>query len=155
MAVLLQRSCVKLGVVSGLDLAQSCRAHYNKYFSFFLYILCEIAIIACDIAEVIGSAVALNLLFKIPIEWGVVITGVDVFIILLGWNAKNLRWFERGIGLLILTVGICLLIVVGKSNPNWNEVFIGFLPQASIFTDPKKLYVAMGIIGATVVRYYY
>lgn len=153
MAVLLQRCCVKLGIVTGLDLAQSCKQYYNKYVSLFLYALCELAIIACDLAEVIGSAAALNLLFNIPIEWGVVITGVDVFIILLGWNAKNLRWFELFIGLLVLTVGICLIIVVVKSNPVWSDVFTGFLPQASIFTEPKKLYIAMGILGATVVSF--
>ena len=151
MAVFLQRSCVKLGVVTGLDLAQSCKQHYNKHFSLFLYVLCELAIIACDLAEVIGSATALKLLFNIPEHWGVVITAVDVFIILLGWNSKNLRWFELFIGLLVGMVGICLLIVVGKSNPDWINVMGGFLPRSSIFTDPKELYIAMSIIGATVV----
>ena len=150
MAVLLQSLCIKLGVVTRLDLAQSCRKYYPKYVNIPLYILAELAIIATDLAEVIGSAIALNLLFNLPIVWGVVITAVDVLIILIGFKAKYLRIFENFIILLVYAVAICLLILVGKSNPDWSKIMLGFLPTATTFTNPKKLYVAMGIIGATV-----
>ena len=150
MAVLLQSLCVKLGVVTGLDLAQSCRKHYHPYVNWVLYIFCELAIIATDLAEVIGSAIALNLLFGLPTVWGVVITAVDVLIILLGWNTKHIRAFEIFIITLVYASAISLLILVGKSGPDWSQVAYGFVPKASVFANPEKLYVAMGIIGATV-----
>jgi manganese transport protein len=149
MAVLLQSLCVRLGVVTGLDLAQSCRKHYPKYVNLVLYVLCEIAIIATDLAEVIGSAIALNLLFKIPTIWGVVITALDVLVILLGWNTKHIRIFEIFIMTLIYACTISLFVLVGKSDPSWGPLLLGYLPSVTTFTDSKRLYVAMGIVGAT------
>lgn len=104
MAVLLQYLCIKLGAVTGYDLAQACRKKYSPVVNISLYILCEIAIIACDIAEVIGSAIALNLLFGLPIEWGVLLTLLDVLIVLVGWNKRHFRRFEYGVILLVLIV---------------------------------------------------
>lgn len=106
---------------------------------------------ATDLAEVIGSAIALNLLFKIPMVYGVLITGFDVLLIMaFGFNAKHMRYFEFGIGALVFATACCLFVVMAKSNPSWGAVAVGFLPSVEIVTDPSKLYVAVGIIGATV-----
>ena len=146
MAVLLQSLSLKLGLVSGLDLAECCRVYYPWYIHIPLYVLCELAIIATDLAEVIGSAIALKLLFGLPIVWGVVITAADVFIILFAWNTKYLRYFEFFIMGLVLSCAICLLVLVGKSQPNWSQVGLGFIPTGSIFTNSEKLYIAIGKI---------
>src|SRR6187455_3116622 len=106
MAILLQALCVKLGIVTGRDLAQACRDHYSRPVSFVLWVLCEIAIAACDLAEVIGSAIALNLLFGIPLIWGVCLTAFDVLLILLLQN-KGFRWLEAFVIALIATIGVC------------------------------------------------
>lgn len=150
MSVIFQSLCIKLGVVTKLDLAENCKKHFNKYFNVVLYLMCEVAIIATDLAEVIGSAIALNLLFDIPILYGILITGFDTLFILFFFNGKFLRYFERGILLLILVTAICFGILVFKTtNSNdWKNVFLGFLPS-NVITSPDALYVSMGIVGAT------
>ncbi|KAF9991714.1 hypothetical protein BGZ79_004097 [Entomortierella chlamydospora] len=154
MAVVLQGLAVKLGVVSGLDLAQACRKFTPKYVNWILYVLAELAIIACDIAEVIGSAVALNLLFKIPLPWGVVITAADVLIVLFAFrddqSVKSRRIFEALVIILVTSVGICFTAEIAYSEPIAKDVFKGFLPSLEILTNPEALYLAIGIIGATV-----
>lgn len=150
MAVLLQSLCIRLGVVTGLDLAQACSKHFSKPLSIFLYVLCEIAIIATDLAEVIGSAIALKLLFNLPLLYGVIITSLDVLVILLGWNSKRFRYFEFIIMLFVSITAFCLLTIVSKSNVKWADVLLGFLPTPDLILDSNALYVAVGIIGATV-----
>ncbi|KAG0091558.1 hypothetical protein BGZ92_000367 [Podila epicladia] len=154
MAIVLQGLAVKLGVVSGLDLAQACRKFTPKYVNWILYVLAELAIIACDLAEVIGSAIALNLLFKIPLAWGVVITAVDVLIILLAFrddqSVKSRRLFEALVILLVTAVGVCFTAEIIISQPVAKDVFRGFLPSSEILTNSEALYLAIGIIGATV-----
>ncbi|TPX30954.1 hypothetical protein SmJEL517_g05608 [Synchytrium microbalum] len=150
MAVLLQSLCIKLGVVTGKDLASSCRAYLNPYVNIAFYLLCELAIVACDLAEVIGTAVALNLLFGLPLVYGVLITGLDVLIILTGFSAKRQRLYEFIIIVLVTAVALCFIILVIKSEPNWAQVIYGFVPTRQIISDPSFLYIAMGIVGATV-----
>ncbi|KAJ3313977.1 hypothetical protein HDV04_001283 [Boothiomyces sp. JEL0838] len=150
MAVLLQSMCVRLGVVKGLDLAQLCRRVFPRWAYLILYVLTELAIMATDLAEVIGSAIALKLLFKIPMFWGVLLTAADVMMILFAWKPENFRYFEFLIFGLVFTCAICLFIVAGKSNPVFSDVMYGFLPKWDIITAPGALYVSVGIIGATV-----
>jgi manganese transport protein len=149
MAVLLQGLASKLGIVTGRDLAQACRDHYPPAVSFVLWVLCEIAIAACDLAEVIGSAIALNLLFGIPVTWGIVITAVDVMVVLLLQN-RGFRLLEAVIIVLIATIGACFLFEIVISRPDFAAVAAGFVPSPSIITDNAKLYIAIGILGATV-----
>lgn len=149
MAILLQALCARLGIVTGRDLAQACRDHYSRPVSFALWILCELAISACDLAEVIGSAIALNLLFKIPIVLGVCITAFDVLLILYIQH-KGFRFLEALVIVLILTVGGCFLFEIIFSRPNIAEVVGGFVPTSQIVRDPAMLYIAIGILGATV-----
>jgi len=149
MAILLQHLSLKLGIVSGRDLAQACRDSYSKKFSFFLWILCEVAIAACDLAEVIGSAVALNLLFNIPLVVGVVLTALDVLIVLYLQN-KGFRYIEALVLALICVIGISFLYELIVSNPSIQGVLGGFIPRQQIITDPGVLYIAIGILGATV-----
>ncbi|KAJ3304022.1 hypothetical protein HDV03_003136 [Kappamyces sp. JEL0829] len=144
------------------DLAAGSQFGYRLLFVVFLsnlmamllqsmYVLCEIAIMATDLAEVIGSAIALNLLFRIPLLWGVLITGLDVMVIVMvGFDAAHMRYFETGIALLVLTTAVCLFLVVGQSGPVVLDVLKGYLPSTEIITAPGSLYVAVGIIGATV-----
>ncbi|KAF9180446.1 hypothetical protein BGZ51_006206 [Haplosporangium sp. Z 767] len=154
MAVVLQGLAVKLGVVTGLDLAQACRKFTPKYVNWILYVLAELAIIACDLAEVIGSAIALNLLFNIPLPWGVVITAADVLIILIAFrddqSVKSRRLFEALVILLVSAVGVCFTLEIVYSQPVAKDVLRGFLPSAEILTNKEALYLAIGIIGATV-----
>ncbi len=149
MAVLLQGLASKLGIVTGRDLAQACRDHYSRRVSFVLWILCEIAIAACDLAEVIGTAIALNLLFDIPIPWGIALTAFDVLVVLYLQN-KGFRLLEALVIALVAVVGGCFLFELVISHPSMAEVAKGFIPTASILTDPDKLYIAIGILGATV-----
>ncbi|RCH79361.1 hypothetical protein CU098_001865, partial [Rhizopus stolonifer] len=165
-AVFLQNLTIRLGTIAGLDLAAASRKYFHRYLNFFLYVLAEIAIIATDIAEVIGSAIALNLLFpQLPLPAGVAITAVDVFIILLFYNEeaddpdspssdsaslKMIRFFEMFVMMLVSAVGICFIIELAYSDIVAVDVFKGYLPTKEIFTDPDILYVAIGIIGATV-----
>jgi manganese transport protein len=149
MAILLQGLASKLGIATGRDLAQACRDHYSKPIGVLLWIACEIAIAACDLAEVIGSAIALNLLFHIPIAVGIVITGLDVLIVLYLQN-KGFRLLEALVIALIATVGACFLFEIILSKPPLGPVLRGFVPSGQIMSDPSMLYIAVGILGATV-----
>jgi manganese transport protein len=149
MAVLLQGLALKLGIVTGRDLAQACRDHFSAPVSFVLWVLCEIAIAACDLAEVIGSAIALNLLFGIPLAVGVVITAIDVLLVLFLQN-KGFRLLEALVIALVATVGACFLFELIISRPEFAEVMKGFVPDRHIVSNPAMLYIAIGILGATV-----
>jgi manganese transport protein len=149
MAVLLQGLASKLGIVTGRDLAQACRDHYSRPVSFALWVLCEIAIAACDLAEVIGTAIALNLLFDIPLTWGIIITALDVLLVLTLQN-KGFRRLEALVIVLIATVGVCFLFELIVSRPDLAAVARGFIPDPDIVRDREKLYLAIGILGATV-----
>src|SRR3954471_9504809 len=149
MAILLQSLCARLGIVTGRDLAQACRDHYSRPVSFFLWVLCEIAICACDLAEVIGSAIALNLLFKIPLVWGVCITALDVLMVMYLQN-KGFRYLEALVVALMLTIGGCFLAEILFSKPAIREVLGGFMPTMEIIKNKDMLYIAIGILGATV-----
>ncbi len=150
MAILLQYLAIKLGVVAELDLAQACRRYYSKFTSFLLWILAEIAIIACDIAEIIGFAIGLNLLFNIPIYIGVIITAFDVFI-LLGLQNKSFRYLEFLVIFMILIILVCLGINIFLSNPNFSEIVYNCLfPTQEIISNNKMLYITAGILGATI-----
>jgi manganese transport protein len=149
MAVLLQGLASKLGIVTGRDLAQACRDHYSRPMSVALWIGCEIAISACDLAEVIGSAIALQLLFGIPLTWGIIITAADVLIVLL-LQQRGFRLLEAVVIMLVATVGACFLFELIISRPELAGVMGGLVPTADIVSDPDKLYIAIGILGATV-----
>jgi manganese transport protein len=149
MAILLQHLSLKLGIVSGRDLAQACRDSYSKRFSIFLWILCEIAIAACDLAEVIGSAVALNLLFKIPLVVGVILTALDVLVVLY-LQKKGFRYIEALVVGLIAVIGISFIYELIVSSPSVRGVLGGFIPNAQIVVNPSMLFIAIGILGATV-----
>jgi len=149
MAILLQGLASKLGIVTGRDLAQACRDNYSRPVNFLLWVGCEIAIAACDLAEVIGTAIALNLLFGIPVMLGVVITAADVLIILYLQN-RGFRLLEALVITLIATVGLCFLFEIILSQPPFGEVMRGFIPTTDIVRNPSMLYVAIGILGATV-----
>ncbi len=148
-AMLLQHLAAKLGIVSGRDLAQACRDHYSRPVSLVLWGLCEIAIAACDLAEVIGSAIALNLLFGLPLAWGVVLTTLDVLVVLFFQN-KGFRIIESIVAGLIVLIFGCFLYEILASHPDWLALSKGLVPQPEIVTNPKMLYVAIGILGATV-----
>ena len=149
MAVLLQGLASKLGIVTGRDLAQACRDHYSKPVSLFLWVLCEIAIAACDLAEVIGTAIALNLLFGIPLTWGICITAFDVMLILF-LQQRGFRILEALVIVLIATVGACFLFEMIISRPDMAAVARGFIPTTQILRDREMLYIGIGILGATV-----
>ncbi|HEY2951207.1 MAG TPA: Nramp family divalent metal transporter [Verrucomicrobiae bacterium] len=149
MAILLQSLCARLGIVTGRDLAQACRDHYSRPVSFGLWILCETAICACDLAEVIGSAIALNLLFKIPLVWGVCITALDVLAVMYLQN-KGFRYIEALVVTLILTVGGCFFAEIIFSRPDVVAVLGGFVPKFEVVYNQDMLYIAIGILGATV-----
>jgi manganese transport protein len=149
MAILLQGLASKLGIVTGRDLAQACRDHYSKPVAFFLWFICEIAIAACDLAEVIGSAIGLNLLFGIPLTWGIAITALDVLIVLYLQN-KGFRLLEALVIALIATIAGCFLFEIIISRPDFAGVAKGFIPTIQILENPEMLYIAIGILGATV-----
>jgi manganese transport protein len=149
MAILLQGLASKLGIVTGRDLAQACRDNYSQPTVWFLWIICELAIAACDLAEVIGSAIALNLLFHIPIPIGIAITAMDVLIVLYLQN-KGFRLLEALVIALVATVGLCFLFEILRSSPPIAEVLRGFIPSTQVVSNPAMLYVAVGILGATV-----
>lgn len=149
MAILLQHLCVKLGVATGRDLAQACRDHYPKPVVWFLWVLCELAIAACDLAEVVGSAIALQLLFGIPLVWGCIITCLDVLAVLYLQN-KGFRYVEALVITLILTIGACFAAELMFAKPSLTGVMLGFVPSAEILTNHGMLYVSIGILGATV-----
>src|ERR1051325_8113705 len=149
MAILLQALCSRLGIVTGRDLAQACRDHYSKPVAMGLWFLCEIAICACDLAEVLGSAIALNLLFGLPLTAGVAITALDVLAVMYLQN-KGFRYIEALVVVLILTIGGCFGAEIFFSKPLVSEVLVGFIPRLDIFKNKEMLYVAIGILGATV-----
>jgi manganese transport protein len=149
MAILLQALALKLGIATGRDLAQACRDHYSRPVSFVLWVLCEIAIAACDLAEVIGSAIALNLLFGIPLIWGVCLTAFDVLLILLLQN-KGFRWLEAFVIALVITIGACFAVELFMAKPAIAEIMRGLVPTTQIVSNPVMLYIAIGILGATV-----
>ncbi len=149
MAILLQHLSVKLGVVAERDLAQACRDHFGRKTSFALWVLCEIAIAACDLAEVIGSAIALNLLFGIPLVWGVIITAADVLLIL-ALQSKGWRVIETIVAGLVFLIGGCFVYEIIASRPDLPEMLRGLIPTTEIVVNPGMLYIAIGILGATV-----
>jgi manganese transport protein len=149
MAILLQALTVKLGLATGRDLAQACRDHYSRPVSFLLWVLCEIAIAACDLAEVIGSAIAINLLFGIPLLWGVCLTVLDVLLILLLQN-RGFRYLEAFVIALVAIIGACFAIELVIARPGLAAISGGLIPRSEIVTNPRMLYLAIGILGATV-----
>ena len=149
MAILLQALALKLGIVTGRDLAQACRDHYSKPVSFVLWVICELAIAACDLAEIIGSAIALNLLFGIPLIVGVCLTALDVLLILFLQN-RGFRYIEALVIGLIAVIGGCFTWELIASRPDLLGIAKGFIPTAQIVTDPGMLFIAIGILGATV-----
>jgi manganese transport protein len=149
MAILLQHLALKLGIVSGRDLAQACRDHYSRPVSLALWVICEVAIAACDLAEVIGSAIALNLLFHLPMVLGVVLTALDVLVVLFLQN-KGFRYLEAVVGALILVIGLCFFYEIIISSPAWRPLIAGLVPSTEVVLNPRALYLAIGILGATV-----
>lgn len=148
-AIVLQSLCARLAVASGRDLAQACRDAFPRWVAWPLWALAELAIIATDIAEVIGTAIGLNLLFGIPLELGVVITALDVFLIL--WlQKKGFRWLEAFIITLLGVIALCFGIQIALADPDWRQVITGFAPTVEIVKNPEMLYLALGILGATV-----
>jgi manganese transport protein len=149
MAILLQALCVKLGVATGRDLAQSCRDNFSKPVSFGLWVLCEIAISACDLAELVGSAIALQLLFHLPLAVGVCLTALDTLAILF-LQHKGFRYLEALVIAVIALIGGCFIAELIFARPDLNSVLQGLVPQSEIVRNPEALYLAIGILGATV-----
>lgn len=148
-AILLQALCSRLGVVTGRDLAQACRDSFSRPIGFVLWILAEAAICATDLAEVIGTAIGLNLLFGLPLEIGVILTALDVFLILWLQNL-GFRWVEAMVVAMLAVIAMCFGVQIALADPNWGEVIRGFAPTTEIVTNPDMLYLALGILGATV-----
>lgn len=148
-AIVLQHLSVKLGIVAERDLAQACKDHFHPSVNFILWIFCEIAIAACDLAEVIGSAIALNLLFGIPLSVGVIITVIDVFLILF-LQSRGFRYIESIVGGLIFVIFASFLYEIFLSKPDIFPLLEGLIPKKEIITNPSMLYIAIGILGATV-----
>ncbi len=149
MAILLQHLCIKLGVATGRDLAQACRDHYSTPTVWFLWVLCELAIAACDLAEVVGSAIGLQLLLGIPLAWGCVITASDVLLVLY-LQTKGFRYIEAIVITLIATIGGCFAAELIFSKPSPTGILLGFVPSPGIVANQAMLYVSIGILGATV-----
>jgi len=149
MAILLQALSLRLGIASGRDLAQACRDTYSRPVTFALWILCEIAIAACDLAEVIGAAIALNLLFGLPLIWGVLLTALDVLLVLF-LQHRGFRYVEALVVGLIVAIAGSFAIELWLAQPVWGQVAAGFIPQTEIIKNPEMLYIAIGILGATV-----
>ncbi len=149
MAILLQTLAARLGIVAQRDLAQACRDYYSRRSSLFLWVMCEIAIAACDLAEVIGSAIALNLLFGIPLLWGVCLTALDVLAILY-LQHKGFRYLETLVVILIGTIGGCYLLEIIMVRPDFLGIARGLVGTPEIFTNRDMLYISIGILGATV-----
>ncbi len=149
MAIVLQALCARLGIGAGRDLAQACRDAFPRWVAYPLWALAEIAICATDLAEVIGTAIGLNLLFGIPLEIGVILTALDVFLILWMQNL-GFRWIEAFIVTLLGVITACFAIQIAMADPDWGGVIRGFAPTTSVITNPDMLYLALGILGATV-----
>jgi manganese transport protein len=149
MAILLQGLAARLGIASGRDLAQACRDHFTRPTTIGLWVLCEIAIAATDLAEVLGSAIALNLLFGLPLFWGVCLTSLDVLLVLY-LQQYRFRYVEVIVVLLILGIAGSFAIQLALARPDLGAVLIGFVPDTEIVHNPEMLYIAIGILGATV-----
>ncbi len=149
LAMLLQSLCAKLGIVAGRDLAQICRERYSKPVSIMLWLACELAIIACDLAEIIGTAIALNLLFGIPLTLGVCLTVFDVFLVL-ALQKRGFRLLEAFIVALITFIAGCFVYQIALAQPDYGALFGGFMPTSELLKNQEMLYIAIGIIGATV-----
>ena len=149
MAIVLQSLCARLGVGAGRDLAQACRDAFPRTVSWALWLSAEIAITATDLAEVIGTAIGLNLLFGIPLEIGVIITAADVFLIL-ALQAFGFRWIEAFVVTLLGVIAACFAVQIAMADPNWGEVIRGFAPTTEILYNREMLFLALGILGATV-----
>jgi manganese transport protein len=149
MAILLQALAARLGIVTGRDLAQACRDHYPRPVNFLLYLVCELAIIACDLAEVIGTAIALELLFGIPLIGGALITAADA-ILLLFLMAKGFRFLEAFIVAMLIVIAACFAVQIAAAAPPLAGILAGFVPSREIVANPDMLYIAIGILGATV-----
>jgi manganese transport protein len=149
MAIVLQSLCTRLGVGAGRDLAQACRDSFPRWVSIPLWLSAEIAITATDLAEVIGTAIGLNLLFHIPLEIGVVITAADVFLIL-ALQAFGFRWIEAFVVAMLGVIAACFAVQIALADPDWGAVLRGFAPTTEIFANREMLYLALGILGATV-----
>lgn len=148
-AILLQALCVRLGIGAGEDLAQACRRAFPKPVAFVLWVLAEIAICATDLAEIIGTAIGLQLLFGIPLGIGVVLTALDVFLVL-ALQRIGFRWVEAFIIALLVVISVCFGIQIAMAQPELGALINGFVPNVDIVNDPNMLYVALGILGATV-----
>jgi manganese transport protein len=149
MAILLQSLCVRLGVATGRDLAQACRDYFSPRVSFLLWILCEIAISACDLAELVGSAIGLQLLFGIPLVWGVCITALDVIMVLF-LQGKGFRYIEALVITIIAIIGGCFIAEIIFAKPDAGGLLLGYVPSLEILQNQAMLYIAVGILGATV-----
>ncbi|MEN3794875.1 Nramp family divalent metal transporter [Fulvimarina sp. MAC3] len=149
MAIILQALCARLAIATGEDLAQACRSRYPRPVSFALWVLAELAIIATDLAEVIGTAIGLQLLFGVPLLWGVVVTALDVFLILF-LQSRGFRWIEAFVATMILIIAVCFLGELLLVQPSIAAIFEGLLPTPEIVTNERMLYLALGILGATV-----
>ena len=149
MAILLQSLCVRLGVATGRDLAQACRDYFSPRVSLLLWILCEIAISACDLAELVGSAIGLQLLFGIPLVWGVCITALDVIMVLF-LQGKGFRYIEALVITIIAIIGACFIAEIIFSKPDARGLLLGYVPKLEILQNQAMLYIAVGILGATV-----
>lgn len=149
MAIILQALAARLGIATGRDLASACRDAYSKPTAIILWVLCEIAIVACDLAEVIGTAIGLNLLFGIPLVWGVVLTGLDVLLIL-ALQKYGFRRLEAFVIALIAIITLCFVYELAASRPEIAPLLAGFIPTTEIVSNPAMLYIAIGILGATV-----
>src|SRR5246500_3201436 len=149
MAILLQHLCIKLGVATGRDLAQACRDHYSTPVVWFLWVICELAIAACDLAEVVGSAIGLQLLFGIPLVWGCIITASDVMLVLY-LQTKGFRYIEAIVITLIAVIGSCFAAELIFSKPSITGILSGFVPGPHIVANQAMLYISIGILGATV-----
>src|SRR3954453_2283257 len=149
MAILLQSLAARLGIATGRDLAQACRDHYSKPVALALWVACELAIIACDLAEVIGTAIALQLLFGLPLVWGVCLTALDVLLILMLQN-RGFRYLEAFVIALVATIGLCFAAELLMARPDIAQIVGGLIPRTQVVTNPAMLYIAIGILGATV-----
>ena len=149
MAIVLQALCARLGIAAGRDLAQACRDAFPRAVAFPLWFMAEIAICATDLAEVIGTAIGLNLLFGIPLEIGVLLTALDVFLVLWMQNL-GFRWIEAFIVTLLGVIAACFAVQIAMADPDWGGVIHGFAPTVDILRNPDMLYLALGILGATV-----
>src|SRR3984957_10754276 len=149
MAIVLQSLCTRLGVGAGRDLAQACRDSFPRYVAWPLWLSAEVGITATDLAEVIGTAIGLNLLFHIPLEIGVIITAADVFLIL-ALQAFGFRWIEAFVVVMLGVIAACFAVQIAMADPDWGAVIRGFAPDSDILKNREMLYLALGILGATV-----